>query len=211
VAAAEAGFAPEVRGLREGYLLRTWQPGRPLRRDEADPARFAEWLRHVRDRAAPVPVRFEALVEMVAVNTGEGLGETVDISRYVTRCEDAPACAIDGHLAPHEWIRGVDRTWKVDGWDHCADHFFPGFQDLAWDLAGLGAEWSPELATEVAARLDDPGLVERLPVYDVAYAAFRLGYATLAAGAVDADEAVRWRAEQDRYRDLLRAAFARLA
>ena len=97
------------------------------------------------------------------------------------------AVALDGRMLAHEWIRSERGLAKVDALDHHAGHFLPGPQSPAWDLAGA----------EIELRMDDAqagamlAVYEResgdvlarawLPFYRVAYAAFRFGYATLAA------------------------------
>lgn len=68
---------------------------------------------------------------------------------------------------------------KVDALDHHADHFFPGVQDAGWDLAAAVFE-------------------------DVAYPAFRLGYASLACESVRSDtERARFAQVAARCRDRL--------
>ena len=92
----------------------------------------------------------------------------------------------DGRMHPHEWItdRG-GRLLKTDAGAHGNDHFFPGPCDIAWDLAGIVAEWS--LSADAVHRLlsifqqltgDDAG--KRLPSFILAYNVFRLGWCRMA-------------------------------
>jgi len=60
--------------------------------------------------------------------------------------------------------------FKVDGYDHFEDHLFPGCQPIEWDIAGATVEFD----------LDAPPMRCRNPDFWIcAYAAFRLGYATM--------------------------------
>ncbi len=140
---------------------------------------------------------------MIAVNVAEGLGPDAipgGLERWRPALADAGTVAIDGRPQVHEWIANAGGLCKVDALDHHADHFFPGCQDLAWDVAAAVAETG--IAAGVLAPAD-----RRLPFYAVAYAAYRLGYATLAHGAVPHEG---WAAEVERYRGLLSRALARL-
>jgi hypothetical protein len=100
----------------------------------------------------------------------------------------APPVAIDGRMLPHEWIRCPDGVClKVDAFDHHANDLFPGPTDAAWDLAGaiaefaLGSDAANRLVTRYAAEAGDTAIVRRLPAYQLAYLAFRVGYAAMAA------------------------------
>jgi hypothetical protein len=98
----------------------------------------------------------------------------------------APAAAIDGRMQPHEWIRTATGFIKVDALDHSSDHFYPGSQDPAWDLAGaetefdLDADGSRAVIGQYVRMSGDRDVRARLPFYRVAYAAFQVGYATFA-------------------------------
>ena len=193
---AEAGFTPPVLGLRDGFLLQTFVPGRPLCGADADASllrRAAGYLAHLRRRFVCEP-RFssEGLSEMIDVNVKEGLGtrwrdKLGDLDRFRAVLAGAPAVAVDGRMMPHEWLRTPHGILKTDAVDHYDDHFFPGPQDIAWDVAGFSAEFGLEeeatrdFADEVATLSGDRSLTARLPFYRVAYLAQRLGYANLAA------------------------------
>jgi hypothetical protein len=192
---AECGFTPPVLALRDGFLLHTFVAGRPLRREDAD-ARLlrtaARYLAHLRrDGAVERSVCFESLTQMVEVNVVEGLGRPWrdrlgDLERFRATLAGSPAVAIDGRMMPHEWLATSRRILKVDATDHGDDHFFPGPQDVAWDVAGFAIEFSltagatRDLADAVAALSRDHNLRLRLPFYTVGYLACRLGYTTLA-------------------------------
>jgi hypothetical protein len=92
-----------------------------------------------------------------------------------------PAIAVDGRMLRHEWIETAADPMKTDALDHHADHFFPGRQDIAWDVAGLAIETGLDLGEALAVSLPDPDLPLLMPFYRTAYAAWRTGYCTLAA------------------------------
>ena len=192
---AEAGFTPPVVGLRDGLLLQTFVPGRPLCRADADASLLrwaAGYLAHLRRRfACDRQIAVESLLEMIEVNVIEGLGagwrhRLGDLDRFHRVLAGAPAIAVDGRMMPHEWLRTPCGILKTDAVDHHADHFFPGPQDIAWDVAGFGAEFglreraTRDFADEVGLLSGDPSSTARLPFYRVAYLAHRLGYASLA-------------------------------
>jgi hypothetical protein len=144
---------------------------------------MARYLAHLRtDFEAPRGVPFEELVEMIRINTGyEVPGELGAIV-----C-DAPAVAVDGRMMPHEWIMTAGGYLKADAIDHHDDHFFPGCQDIAWDIAGAAIEFAMDaapLAERYAALTGDRAIARRLPFYIRAYSAWRLGYVTLARTAI---------------------------
>jgi hypothetical protein len=124
----------------------------------------------------------------------------------------------DGRMQPHEWIRRSDRAWiKVDACSHGDDHFFPGPVDIAWDLAGAIVEWEMNRDAEefLLARFrrltgDDP--TQRLPVFLLAYAIFRLVYCRMALTTVlGSPEEPLLRKEYNRYYQMSESALARLS
>lgn len=223
---AEAGFTPPVVGLCDGFLLQTFVPGRPLCRADADASllrRAAGYLAHLRRRfACDRRIAVEPLLEMIEVNVIEGLGtgwrhRLGDLDRFHRVLAGAPAVAVDGRMMPHEWLRTPRGLLKTDAVDHHADHFFPGPQDIAWDVAGFGAEFglreraTRDFADEVAILSGDRSLTARLPFYRVAYLAHRLGYASLAAQTLGPlPDGPRMATLVRRYRRQLRLAIAAL-
>ena len=221
---AAAGFGPPVLGLAQGFLLSSFVPGRPLAASGVDAelldavARYIAFVARAFPAARPVP--FDEIMEMIRVNTEEGLGPGwTEALRALERMRPEvcarPTVAIDGRMLPHEWLRTPQGYLKTDGIEHHADHFFPGCQDIAWDLAGAILEFDLDAAARAAllARyqtLTNDGTVARvLPFYCVAYAAYRLGYATLASQALgQGAEAARWQALAARYASRLRQLLA---
>ncbi len=125
----------------------------------------------------------------------------------------APEVALDARVRPHEWLRTDGGFLKTDALDHHRDHFYPGPADIAWDVAGLIAEFdlpAGEVGELAAAALGDPGLPRRLPFHRAAYLAARAGEAAFAAqslgGGLDGRRAQRALA---RYRRLLRECLRR--
>jgi hypothetical protein len=221
VVLAAAGFSPPVDWFRDGFLAVELVHGRQLQRqavgrdDLVDHlARYCAFVKKtfVSKTSSDMP----ALVEMVRVNVLEGLGpglaEQVDaLTLRATSLE--PGCTIvDGRMAPHEWLCSGATFVKTDAYDHGDDDFFPGPTDIAWDLAGASVEFALG-AAERARLLDgyshlsgDRGIGERLAFYEVAYLAFRLGYATVAATLAPCDDAEGFRLCSTEYAGRLRRA-----
>jgi hypothetical protein len=218
---AGAGFAPPVAGFSHGFLATRWVAGAPLACGDVQPddlraiARYVAWnFRRERTgrRADPAP-----LLEMLRVNADEGLGtgwgdeavrRTTPAARSVAR---APAVRVDGRMLPHEWLRTRYGLIKTDAASHHDDHFYPGEHDGAWDLAGaaieldLDAAASRLLVREYARLSRDQAVDSRLPFMRSAYAAFRLGYAAMAAGALgETPDGTGMRVAAARYASVLR-------
>jgi hypothetical protein len=214
---ADAGFAPRPLKLAHGFLAMRFVEGRPLSSGDdgsAFLARVAEYLSFLALEYRAEPSTGEpALREMITVNLSEGLGQR-ELERINRRLPDTWTelpVALDARMQPHEWLRTPDGFVKTDGVDHHADHFLPGCQDIAWDVAGaalelgLGEESRRFLITRYRQLSGDSTISSRLPHYAVAYLAFRLGYATLAQEVLGetSDESERFRREADRCRLLL--------
>jgi len=223
---ADAGFSPEPVSFADGFLGSAFVQGRPMRRRERDAAftaraaSYVGWLgSHARTGEA---VSGEELFEMVTRNVTLSLGQ--DGARRLTRLESwrprlagAARVAIDGRMAPHEWIRTATGVVKTDAVDHGDDHFLPGATDLAWDVAGFAVEWGLDdaeaagFAAEVARLTSDPGLTARLPFYVTAYLAFRTGWTGLSAESLpDCPDRRGLRLQERRYRARLDRALDRL-
>jgi hypothetical protein len=155
--------------------------------------------------------------EMVATNLKEGcdgLATVPDLERFRTVLAAAPTSAIDGRMLPHEWLLSSGRFIKVDALDHAQNHFFPGTQDAGWDLAAAAFEFDLDdggrrrLIERYVAESRDADVRSRMPFYDIAYPAFRLGYAVMAAESLgNTADGARFRGIAERCRNWL----ARLA
>ncbi|HEV7367512.1 hypothetical protein [Arenibaculum sp.] len=220
---AAAGFGPEPLGIERGFLVLRWVEGTALRRGRAEDdltRTAARYLAHLaREHPAGGAPDVDGLAHMIETNVAEGLGRPwldrlAGMERHLRALRAVPAVAVDGRMLPHEWLRTpAGRLVKTDALDHHDDHFLPGPQDVAWDVAGLAVEFGLRpgqalaLAAEVGEAAGDRGLAGRLPFQTVAYLAFRLGYADMAAGALGRGADAAGMARQARrYRRLLRLA-----
>jgi hypothetical protein len=190
-ALADAGLGPAPGRLANGYLSLPFVKGAPC--DRVSTPLIDAIARHTSFLPAAFPSSrrpdIDALIEMTVTNIRLGVDEVAPglrLEQYRTALDAAPCCAIDARMFRHEWLHHEGRFVKVDALDHHCDHFFPGMQDAGWDLAAASFEFSLERAARerlmaaYAAASADRDVWRRLPFYDVAYPAFRLGYATLA-------------------------------
>ncbi len=190
VLAAE-GFIPPVLGLRLGFLLSKFVKAKPLTPEDVNPellAAIAKYLcflkRHFR---AQQPVSYISLMTMIRTNLLEPMGATYEsVEDLEGPINGADAVAVDGRMLPHEWLRAPGRYLKTDALDHHDDHFFPGCQDIAWDLAGTMIEFRlsarhREHLLELYLQMDnDSTLRRRLVFYEIAYLAYRFAYTRMA-------------------------------
>ena len=188
-------FCPRAYVLSNGFLVSDWVNGRQAALSDAlldTMARYLALLRAEFPVNSAIPVK--ALEEMIAANTGV----------EARAPEDGQLVAIDGRMLPHEWLETADGFIKTDALDHHEDHFFPGCQDIAWDIAGAAVEWGfpvETLADRYLRLQPDPGLRARLPFYVMAYKAYRLGYCQLAIDTLGDDaDGRRFRTLIERYR-----------
>jgi hypothetical protein len=188
-------FCPRAYDLSNGFLISEWVPGRHPEMSEALLDTMARYLAFLRSEfALDAPVPLKGLEEMIALNTGVELRAP----------QEGQLVAIDGRMLPHEWLETERGFLKTDALDHHEDHFFPGCQDIAWDIAGAAVEWSvpvEALADRYLRLQPDPGLRARLHFYTTAYKAYRLGYCQLAIDTLGDDpDGQRFRALINGYR-----------
>lgn len=216
---AEVGFTPTPRTLAHGFLASDFVEGTPLRPGIADREMLETLARYLAFVAGTFPVGggadVDGLREMVRVNVGEAFGPALAeraarAERWRAALGDAPAVALDGRMLPHEWLVSAEGLLKTDALDHHDDHFYPGCQDIAWDLAAtiaefeLGGEAASFLVERYRALSGDRRVASRLPFHRVAYLAARLGYARLAADSLAGEaDGARWRHAAARYGALL--------
>lgn len=179
---AAAGFIPRPRCLHDGFLLTDWIDA------PADPPLTTAFLDHLARylafRAAlPAPPpghNFDDLLEMVEVNYTEAGLIPPPLASYRSLIADQPPAVIDGRLAPEKWLSDGQGYSKLDALDHHNDHFYPGPQDIAWDLAGAIEEFA--LDSRAAAHLlstfhqlhPSDHLRERVAFFQPVYHAFTL-------------------------------------
>jgi hypothetical protein len=221
---AAAGFGPPALGETHGFLVRPVSGGEPLTQGEPDEGLLdciARYLAFLRRRFPDEPSSELELTSMVDINVREALGHegeqmlAAHRRKWGAPVPDSPT-ALDGRMLPHEWLRTGTGFLKVDALDHHDDHFFPGRQDIAWDLAAACVEFPMTRAAReylVGRYRDESGdrtIQARLPPYAVAYLAFRTGYSTLAAESLGASsDGGRFARLADRYSARLRQELTR--
>lgn len=214
---AHAGWAPVISAGPPGYLAHAWLDGRAPQlaadRAAALPV-LADYLSFRARAFTASSVETAPLEEMMRVNVREGLGRELAPD---VRLEVARPVEPDNRLLSHEWvIDSSGRFYKTDGADHASDHLLPGAVDSAWDVAGAIVEWRlgasarAWLLERYRARSGDD-VERRLPGYLVAYASFRLAYATYAESSSPADERPGWRGAKASYARALSRALTELS
>jgi hypothetical protein len=153
---------------------------------------------------------------MVETNVLEGLGDhwqAALCSRLPSEVEDwcERPVALDGRMLAHEWIRTSNGYLKTDAFDHHDDHFFPGCQDIAWDIVSAAFELELDqagrhsLIHQYRGLSGDGSIGFRLPPYAVSYLAYRMGYTSLASSVLgQSPDGLRFAAQAERYQLLLR-------
>jgi hypothetical protein len=206
-----AEFTPRTLGFENGFMIAEFVNGRPLTTDDVCDElldTLANYLATLRANfAVGQEVPYRALVEMIETNSGVPCPPANPV------IEQSVVIAGDGRMLPHEWLCTGGRFLKTDALDHHADHFFPGCQDVAWDVAGAAVEFdmterSQEGLLSRYLRLQrDTTLLERLPFYKLAYLAYRIGYATMAEQSLAGTaEGARFAALRRRYTTALDSA-----
>jgi hypothetical protein len=222
-----AGFTPEPAGYRHGFLVERWiEQAVPLRRDVADRAALIERL--------AAYIGFRARTFPAAAQEGASLSQLLEMARRNTSLALSPAHAqrldawaselvileahvrrvrTDNRLHAWEWLRTADgRLIKTDAVDHHAAHDLVGCQDATWDIAGAAIEFDLSVAEQASLcaqieRIAHTRVDPRLLAFTLrCYAAFQLGYWSLASAALAGcpAEAARTRAAADRYTRVLR-------
>jgi hypothetical protein len=224
---AEAGFAPPVVRFENGFIIYEFVMGRPLSRFDADQSLLDWSAAYLTFIAKNFPTlrgaSEEELIEMIRVNVREGLGEEwlnklQSIHEWCPKLLGESAVGIDGRLMPHEWLRSGANILKTDGTDHHVDHFIPGSQDIAWDVAGfcvefgLSAKKRDYFLKRFEALSGETGVRKRLPFFTLAYVSYRLGYSVFSANSLgDSPDGKRFGRYGRRYGALLKLAIRKLS
>jgi hypothetical protein len=230
---AEAGVAPQVGALCNGFLVRPWLEAEPLtlaeaRRELRQGSLLPALARYLCVRARALPAvdgaapaeRLAAMlrtnaVEALGADAGEGAERAASLLPGVAA--ELRPMAVDGKLEVWEWLRTpAGELLKGDAFQHADGHDLVGAQDVAWDLAGarveleLGDEELRELVRRVELGIGGRVPPASLAFHEAAYAALRLGRWSFALG-LEADPVERARIEAAlaRYRAALRRALAR--
>jgi hypothetical protein len=195
---SSAGWSPKVCSTNPGFLI-TEVPGSPCR--DVPPNELAAYLLFRSTLPAQAPGACpDELAAMIEYNTKQA---GLECPRFCVP-RDAVPVATDNRMLPHEFVHAGGRFYKTDAIDHCRDHFVPGCQDIAWDVAGAITEFDLDRASsaELVSQSSPNIAPEKLRFYEMAYLAFRLGYVRLAR------ETWCLKEEQARY-DVLESRYAR--
>jgi len=187
-----AGVAPQPLGLAHGFLVERWcEHAQPLSSREAPVEEIGRYI-GTRAKLFPAPEGSGATVGELLVmsrrNAGLALGKNAARrlncweSRVAELGKRVRRVRTDNKLDREEWLRlAGGQLFKTDAVDHHRGHDLIGCQDAAWDVAGAIAEF--ELDETQARRLITASSLsidaELLAFYRLAYAAFRVGQATL--------------------------------
>ncbi len=222
---AEAGFHPQLIETGDGFLTMEVLTGTRLRKGETEKtfldhaARYFSFIETSFPSEGP-PARDE-LLEMIRTNIIEGLGpEWERYSEKVVasskRMREIRPVYLDNRAAPHEWVLCTGRIFKTDSADHFDDHFFPGPQDIAWDLSAFRIEFGlgPDTWGYFVERFEEESgtrIWGKEVFYGIAYLAFRLGYCSLSAASLgDSEDGLRFLKLRENYASLLKSELIRL-
>jgi hypothetical protein len=215
-----SGITPRVLGFGDGMLALEHIPGGIGIGAPADAntiARLAQYLAFRVERLETgARAELGELAEMAQQNISEAFGPSASVSVAATaaraRKNERGATIADARLLPHEWLVTPGGLRKVDAFDHGDDHFYPGPCDIAWDVAGalheldLNRPQRQALLSCYVERTGDSSIIERLPFYELAYLAQRLGYVAMAARSLASTSAgTPFDALERRYRGALQA------
>ncbi len=196
---AEKELVPRPLTTWRGFLALPWVEGRRLAMADGLRPSVLNHLGRYIQRASQAPLStaqhraaIRRLSDVLYWNTLECLGEEM---AALTRPLAEPASEMaptptygDGRMAPQEWIQTrAGSILKTDCAGHEADHTIVGTQSVLWDIAGTIVEWG--LNQQASTRLFEGGQIKAtrqtqriLTFYQSAYAAFRLGMLSVAAG-----------------------------
>ncbi|MFZ5896298.1 MAG: hypothetical protein ACOY0T_34905 [Myxococcota bacterium] len=199
----EAGFSPDTAEFRDGFASQRWLAGSYFPRPGPPPVlRIAEYLAFRAQNFALSAAPVCELETMLHVNIGEACGRDLPMRQ---KLEVVTPTICDARLQPHEWLLTPNgRVMKTDCSDHGDDHLFPGPCDIAWDLAGAVVEWrldhvGRDQLLRAYRRLTRDDARTRLPAYELAYLAFRLGWSRMARLSSDELESRRLSKLEHRY------------
>ncbi|HEV2117987.1 MAG TPA: hypothetical protein VGR48_18265, partial [Terriglobales bacterium] len=203
---SRAGFAPSLLSYESGFVEYETIPGRPLSAGDCSAAvlkRLAEYCAFraaTQTASARGPISLEAMLQ-------HNLRVEFGVQNFELELPLERLMVTDSHMMPHEWIAADGQILKTDGASHGDDHLFPGPTDIAWDLAGVIAEWDlgrgqQEFFLGEYRRRSGDNPVRRLPSYLLAHSVFRMACCRMGAAAIaDGDESYRLRREYFRHRE----------
>ena len=184
-----AGFSPELLRFEDGFARYRWMDSRPLQAEDVSYTLLARMAKYCAFRAENFSCRHvttEPLTNMMRRNLEIEFGTRINVPELPV---EAPVYA-DCRMMPHEWLQ--DRyggVLKTDSVGHGEGHQLPGPVDIAWDLAGVIAEWQlsdshSDAFLEAYKREsgDDPR--SRIPGYLLAYLTHRMAHCRMAAASM---------------------------
>jgi hypothetical protein len=205
---AEAEFSPPVMNSRDGFLEYRLVPGRRLQPADLSTRLLEQLAGYCAFRAAAFRSREPVsgiLREMLQFNLRQEFAVELPVAEHELVPDTPVLC--DGRMQPYEWIlTDSDRLLKTDGTSHGDDHFFPGPCDVAWDIAGAAVEWELgsdglQYLLEQFRRRSAIDVSNSIPLYQLAYSIFRLGFAKMAIPTVQgSQEEQRLTKAYERYR-----------
>lgn len=221
----EAGFHPQLIETGDGFLTMKMLTGVPLRRGEIGEVFLDHAARYFSFIENTLPSEGlqsqDELLEMIRTNIREGLGPEWEkyfekVIESSKRVGEIRPVYLDNRVAPHEWILCAGRIFKTDSAEHFDDHFFPGPQDIAWDLSafriefGLGpGAW--RYLVEKFEKESGRSIRGGESFYGLAYLAFRLGYCSLAVASIgNTEDGLRFLKLREEYAALLKSELIRL-
>lgn len=216
---AEYNLGPIVDHIVNGFLIVPFIQGWPISSsfmNETFMDFASKYFAFVKNKfPARLSVPYEKMEEMIHNNIEEGLGGSYleKISKRINCSKDwyeSDIVGVDGKVMPYEWIIGREKIWKVDQLEHHCDQFFPGCQNILWDIAAFSIEFNLDLEIEnkffdhFIAISKEKRIHERMPFYKTAYLAFKLGYVTIAAESLSGTEdCEQFMKEKERYKKKL--------
>ena len=216
---ADNNFSPPVRCTTYGFAVSPFVEGCPLRSDDVSQKLFefaADYFCFIKSNfPSKLSTSYEKFNEMIHSNVFECLGSSYDvklkaIDLFPKNVYENNVVAVDGRVMPHEWLWTGDRYYKVDQLEHHCDQFFPGCQNIAWDIAAFCIEFSLDQKAEhdfidcYVQRDSDRHIYELIPYFRIAYLAYRLGYVSSAANSLfDTMDGNRFVNEIEKYKRIL--------
>jgi hypothetical protein len=186
-ALAAAGFGCAIKDAGDGFSRYQVIDGRSLHSSDVSTSILERIARYCAFRSAEFRVEHgtpEPLPEMLRVNLLREFQWEIDFDPELLRPQNMVVA--DGRMNPHEWL-GMEngQLLKMDGATHGDDHFFPAPTDVAWDIAGAAVEWNlhPDALNFLLSQyrlLTGEDLRQRLPIFLITYAVFRLAWCKMA-------------------------------
>lgn len=221
---SDNGFSPPVHNLSSGFAIMEYVNGIPLNFNDVD-VTLMEFLKRYlsfinENMSATLQVTYDSMIEMIYYNIENGLGR--EWCHYLEKMKnnykslyEENVVSIDGHMMPQDFIRTEKGIIKVDHIEHHADQFFHGCQNIAWDISGIIVEFhlDKKKRSEFIERIIniDPFLSRKISFFIIAYLAYRLGYAKIAAESLgNQKDALRFNITMKFYSELLQSELQQL-